>query len=397
MAPRKFLFEDKAFGSKPQRYKKGSKFSCGMLAFIIISSLIFGFLGGAGAIYALSGNKNFSNSSLGLDLAKKTYKVTEESVIISASKKVSPSVVSIAVISNITDIFGRNATQNSQGSGFIITSDGLIMTNKHVASDLKAQYTVLTPDGSAYKAQVMAQDPLNDLAILKINASNLTPVNIGASDDLQVGQKVIAVGNALGFQNTVTSGIISAKGRTIQASDTAGSTQEELSGLLQTDAAINSGNSGGPLTNIDGQVIGINTAVANKGSAEGIGFAIPVNVARSAIESYRRNGKIIRPFIGIRYYSITKQYAAENKLPVENGALITSGQVGVPAIVVGSPAAKAGLQENDIITAINNEEVNQDHALSLLIQQYQPGDQIQITYLRDGKENKIKLKLVEYK
>jgi len=166
---------------------------------------------------------------------------------------------------------------------------------------------------------------------------------------------------------------------------------------LQTDAAINSGNSGGPLTNIDGQVIGINTAVANKGSAEGIGFAIPVNVARSAIESYRRNGKIIRPFIGIRYYSITKQYAAENKLPVENGALITSGQVGVPAIVVGSPAAKAGLQENDIITAINNEEVNQDHALSLLIQQYQPGDQIQITYLRDGKENKIKLKLVEYK
>lgn len=396
MVAGRLSFEDKGISGRPRKFKKPSKVSCTTVIIILVSSLVFGFLGGVVSIYALSGRAGLEESKL-LDIGSKIYKVTEESATIDAVKKVSPSVVSITAISEIEDIFGYSQTLQSSGSGFIITSDGLILTNRHVVSDSSAEYTVFTSDGNGHKAQVKATDPFNDLAIIKISASGLTPIELGDSDDLQIGQRIIAIGNALGFQNTVTTGVISAKERTVQAGDTSSGDQETLEGLLQTDAAINQGNSGGPLVNIDGQVTGINTAVAEKSMAEGIGFAIPINVAKSAIESYKKHGRIVRPLIGIRYISLTKEIAEEYDLSTEDGALVYSGEAGEPAVLSGSPAAKAGIKENDIITAINDEKIDENHSLSRLIQQYQPGDEIELTYLRDGSESKVKLKLTEYK
>lgn len=397
MIKTKMSFTDKGFSGLPQKFKKPSKFHCGTILILLISSLIFGFLGGVISLYSLVDISSLKDNKLGLDLGKKTYQVSEESGVIDAVKKVSPSVVSIIAKSNITDIFGYTSTQQSAGSGFIITSDGLIITNKHVVSSPSAEYTVFTSDGQGYAGQIKAYDPLNDLAIIKIQASSLTPVELGDSDELQIGQHVIAIGNALGFQNTVTTGVISAKERTIQASDTSGESQSTLEGLLQTDAAINQGNSGGTLVNVAGQVIGINSAVAAKGTAEGIGFAIPINIAKSAIESYKQKGKIVRPLIGVRYISITKDIAKEYSLASEEGALIYSSSSGQPGVLSGSPAEKAGIKEGDIITNIHGEKIDDNHSLSRLVQQYHPGDEIEITYLRDGNENKVKLTLSEYK
>lgn len=397
MPETKLTFEDKGFSGRPQKIKKPFKISCGLIIILLVSSLIFGFLGGVISVYSLLDTAGLKESKLGLDVGKKIYQVTEESGVINAAKKVSPSVVSITAISTIEDIFGRDTTQQSLGSGFIITSDGLILTNKHVVSNTAAEYTVFTSDGKGYKAKVKAKDPFNDLAIIKIEASNLTAVELGDSDDLQIGQRVIAIGNALGFQNTVTTGVISAKERTIQAGDTSGGSQTRLEGLLQTDAAINQGNSGGPLVNLDGQVIGINTAVAEKSMAEGIGFVIPINVVKSAIESYKKKGRIVRPLIGVRYVSLTKEIAEQYDLSVENGALVYSGEAGEPAVLPGSPADEAGIKEGDIIVAINGEKIDENHSLSRLIQQYHPEDEIEIIYLRDGDENKVKLTLAEYK
>lgn len=368
------------------------------LLVIIISSLIFGFLGGIIAIYSLGQTPNIKESKLGQTVTQeKNVKVTEESGTIDSVKKVEPSVISIVATSEVQDIFGYVTERKSGGTGFIITSDGLILTNKHVVSDSSADYTVFTYDGKSYQARVKSKDPFNDLAVIEIKAKNLPVVELGDSDVLQAGQRVIAIGNALGFQNTVTAGVISAKERTIEAGDATGSNASLLEGLLQTDAAINAGNSGGPLINLAGQVVGINTAVVEKGTAEGIGFAIPINIAKSAIESVKKTGEIIRPMIGIRYVTITKEIAAQNKLPAENGSLISSDQPGTSAVLPGSPADIAGLKAGDIITEINEEKIDENHSLSRLIQQYQPGDEIEISFLRNSKEEKVKLKLVEYK
>ncbi len=317
--------------------------------------------------------------------------VEENSVTIDVVKKVSPSVVTIVGTANVLDFFGDISKKQGKGTGFVLTGDGLILTNKHVVSDKNANYKVITTDGKDYDAKVLTTDPSYDLAIVKIDAKNLKVVDLGDSDELEVGQRVVAIGNALGeFENTVTAGVISAKGRPIVASDSTGEEREALEGLLQTDAAINPGNSGGPLLNLKGQVIGINTAVAN---AENIGFAIPVNIAKPAIDSAIKTGKIIRPMIGVRYILITKDIAALNDLPVDKGAWLYSGSQLKPAVLPDSPAAKAGLKEGDIITKVADTEVDKSHGLSQLMQKYNPGDEIEITYLREGKENKVKVKL----
>jgi S1-C subfamily serine protease len=314
-------------------------------------------------------------------------KVEEESAIIDAIKKVTPSVVSIISIKKTEGLFFGVYEEKEGGTGFVITSDGLILTNKHVAYDKKASYTVLTSDGHQYKAKIYSMDPLYDLAILKIEAKNLPVVELGDSDELQIGQRVIAIGYALGeFQNTVTTGIVSAKNRSITASGTYGT--EHLKGLIQTDAAINPGNSGGPLVNLKGQVVGVNVAVAQ---AENIGFAIPINFAKTAIESVIRTGKIARPYIGIRYVMITKEIASLNGLPVDYGALIYSEEIGQPAVLPGSAAAKAGLKEGDIILKINDEKIDENNTLPNILQQYKPGDRVEILYNRDGKEYKTNL------
>jgi len=215
-------------------------------------------------------------------------------------------------------------------------------------------------------------------------------VELGDSSTVQVGQRVVAIGNALGqFQNSVTTGIISGIKRPVVASS--GSTTENLSNLFQTDAAINPGNSGGPLINLDGQVIGINTAMAGEGT-QNIGFAIPINEAKNAIASVKATGKIVKPYLGVRYVPLTKEIAARNNLPVSEGAYLVS-QPELPAVLPGSPAEKAGLKSGDIIIKINDIKINQANSLQSVIGSFQINDKIKITYLRDGKEKVTEAKL----
>lgn len=318
--------------------------------------------------------------------------VAEGEVVADVAKKVSPSVVSVLTTSSARTIYGTTAEEGA-GTGIILTKDGYILTNKHVIPDTANKVQVVLSDGTDYDdVTVVGRDGLNDLAFLKINGvNNLTPATIGDSSKTQVGQKVIAIGNALGqYQTTVTSGIISALNRPLTASDEQGSSTEQLDNLFQTDAAINPGNSGGPLVDLTGSVIGINTAVAQ--DAQGIGFAIPINDAKGLIKSVTTKGKIERAYLGVRYVSITPDVATQLKLSVKNGAYIT----GDNSVIGGSPADKAGLHDKDIITKVNGTAIDQQHPLSSVMAQFSPGDQIDVTYLRDGKESTVKVTLETY-
>jgi len=392
-----YLNEEESSISKKQG--KSQKMGWFLVLFLVLA-LIMGAVGGAAGVVILSDNSQLKEK-LGLkDIAINTTKteklvLEESSAITDTVKNVSPAVVSITAEGTSLDIFGRSVESDSAGTGFIITNDGMIVTNKHVVSDENASYKVYTADGKDYDAKVMARDPYNDFAVLKIEASGLPVVDLGDSDELKVGQWIIAVGNALGeFDNSVTVGVISAKDRQITA--TSGGQSETLDGLLQTDAAINSGNSGGPLVNLKGQVVGINTAVAS--NAQNIGFAIPINIIKSAIDSIKETGQIKRPMLGIRYLSITKEIAKSEKLAVDHGAWILRGSDRTAtAIVSGSPADKAGLKENDIIIKINGEEINEKKSLTSILQQYDVNDEVNLTYLRDGQEKTVKVKLDEMK
>ncbi|MBI2037248.1 MAG: trypsin-like peptidase domain-containing protein [Candidatus Liptonbacteria bacterium] len=287
---------------------------------------------------------------------------------------------------------GTRLQEVGGGSGFIVSADGLIVTNKHVVLDTKAEYTVFTNDGKKYAAKVLARDPVLDIALIKIDAANLSTVPLGDSDSLRLGQTAIAIGNALGeFRNTVSVGVVSGLSRTITAGD-GGSFSETIRGVLQTDAAINPGNSGGPLLNLKGEVIGINTAVVS--GAQNIGFAIPVNQAKRAIESVKRTGKIAVPYLGVRYLLVTEELAEKEKLPVSYGALLRGGDDG-PAIVKDSPAARDGLLAEDIVIKVNDQRVDRDHDLALLIQRYNVDDVVTLTVLRDGKELAYHIRLEE--
>lgn len=318
----------------------------------------------------------------------------EDSAVIEAVTKVSSSVVSIISNRNVKSIFGGVFEQKGAGTGFVINQDGFIVTNRHVVEEDDAKYVVITAEGETYDAEIVAKDPFNDLAIVRIKANNLTIADLGDSDLLQVGQKVIAIGNALGeYQNTVTAGVISATDRIITAGSSNGST-ETLEGILQTDAAINPGNSGGPLVNMAGQVIGINTAIDSEGSQ--IGFAIPINSVKAAIDSVLTTGTIKRPILGIRYIHITKEFAALNNMSVEQGALVVRGsQTGELAVSPGGPADKAGIQENDIITSIGGKEIDENTSIISILREHKPGDTVVIELLRAGKKLKVTIKLGE--
>ena len=263
--------------------------------FIILLSFIFGILGSffSSKILIPLITSKFKNENIAVVKEQpQIIKVQEESAVIDAVEKISPSVVSIVVEENVLDFFGNVRKENASGTGFILTADGYILTNKHVAPSENRNYTIFTYDGKSYKGKLVAQDPFNDIAVLKISAENLKPVEIGSSTDLKIGQKVIAIGNALGeFQNTVTVGVVSAKGRAITVGDVFSGT-ERLENLIQTDAAINPGNSGGPLINLAGQVVGINTA---KAEAENIGFAIAIDVIKPLdifIKNLKEKGRL---------------------------------------------------------------------------------------------------------
>ncbi|EKD56969.1 MAG: protease Do [uncultured bacterium] len=383
------------FDKKHKRGKKGALF----IVFFLFFAFLMGIVGGVGSTILLTTNESIRDN-LGLkDLninTTKTEKVVleESSAIIDSVKKVSPAVVSISTSDNVTDFFGRTIEEKGGGTGFIITNDGMIVTNKHVVESDSATYTVFTSDGKDYLAKIIAKDAFNDLAVIKIEASGLPTVELGDSDNIEIGQWVVAIGNALGeFSNTVTVGVISATERQITATGGSGLT-ENLAGLLQTDTAINSGNSGGPLINIKGQVIGINTAVA--GNAQNIGFAIPINSAKKAIDSIKKSGKISRPMMGVRYVPITKEIAKANQLSVDYGIWVLRGTSRSDvAVVPGSPADKAGIVENDIITAINGDNITEKQTLLQILQKYNVGDKVGLTLLRKGKEMKVDLTLAE--
>lgn len=388
-----YLDDNSPMKKLPKKLQRGGTF---VVIFLILAFLM-GLVGGVGSILILSANSKLQSilgikgSTLNL-MTTKNEKLTleESSAIIDSTKKVTPAVVSITTTSNVLDFFGQTVQQEGGGTGFIVTNDGLILTNKHVA-EAGSSLSVLTADDKTYQAKVVAKDPTNDLAILKIDAQGLPVVDLGNSDDLQIGQWVIAVGNALGqLRNTVTVGVISARERQLTAGDSTGSSQEQLNNLLQTDAAINAGNSGGPLVNLAGQVIGINTAVAS--NAQSIGFAIPINQAKNALSSYQKTGKIVEPFLGVRYVTVNKEIAQAQNLSVDNGALIMGGQ-NQGGVVPDSPADKAGLRNNDIILEINGDKIDANHPLAALISKYQPDQEVELKILRDGKESTLKLKL----
>lgn len=289
---------------------------------------------------------------------------------------------------------GTEKKQISAGTGFVVSDDGLIITNRHVVSDEDAEYTVISNDGGKYNVLVLARDPVQDLAVLKLEGAQLTPLKLGDSDTLQAGQSVIAIGNALGeFKNTVSVGVISGLRRTIVASSGFGES-ETLEEVIQTDTAINLGNSGGPLLNLSGEVIGVNVAMAS--GAENIGFAIPINRAKKDIEDVKTKGKITYPFLGVRYMLVSEELVEKNKLPVDYGALVIRGEDPTDlAVTPGSAADKAGIVENDIILEINGEKVNEENSLAKLIQKYSVGDTITLKILHKGEEKEVQAMLGE--
>ncbi len=305
--------------------------------------------------------------------------------------RVAPSVVSISTnVENRGRVVGQGA-----GTGVIVSKDGYLMTNNHVI-DGASTVAVTTSSGEIYdNVKVIGSDPLNDIAFLKISGvKDLPAATLGESSTLKIGQNVFAVGNSLGeYKNTVTSGIVSGLNRPVTASSGDGEGTESLSGLIQTDAAINPGNSGGPLVNSAGQVIGINTAVAS--DAQGIGFAIPINATKGVLASVIEKGAVERAYIGVRYVDITPAIAKERKLSVKEGALVL-GDEATPAVVSGGPADKAGIKNGDIVTKIGDMTVGEDGGITSIIGQYQPGDTIDVAYLRDGKEATTKVTLAKY-
>jgi serine protease Do len=279
------------------------------------------------------------------------------------------------------------------GTGFVVGADGLILTNRHVVSDKNADYTVVTNDGKKYDAKIIFLDPVQDLAFIRVKELKLKPLKFGDSDKIEIGQTAITIGNALGeFSNSVNVGVISGVKRKIDA--TTGASSETLDQVIQTDAAINRGNSGGPLLNIYGEVIGVNTAMAI--GAENIGFAIPINVAKNNIETMIKTGKIVYPYLGVRYVLIDKTIQQENKLSVDYGALIVRGDTQTQlAVMPGSPADKAGLLENDIILEFNGKKIDETYTLSKAVFNQKVGNQITLKVLSKGKTKTVKINLEE--
>lgn len=318
-----------------------------------------------------------------------------EGSIADTADKVSKSVVSIVTSTQATDFFGQNHESSAAGTGIIVTSDGYILTNKHVINGA-SRVSVILDDGTTYEdVDVVATDPLNDVAFLKIkDVSDLAQATLGDSKTINVGQQVIAIGNALGeYQNTVTAGIISGTGRSVTASDGSGRNAETLSDMIQTDAAINSGNSGGPLVNAAGEVIGINTATST--SAENMGFAIPISSAKGMLKQLIETGKAERTYLGVYSVEITPEAAKAYNLPVNSGAYVYSSSA-YTAVSKDSPAAKAGIKDKDIITAVNGTKVGSAGSLSSLIGEYKPGDTVQLTVIREGNEIAINATLGGY-
>ena len=340
----------------------------------------------------------------------------KKSPIIEVAKKVCPAVITIVISKDLPKIEGfymlpfggtdfmlpkvtdgkKESVKIGGGSGFIVSDDGLILTSRHVVEDTEADYTVIVEPTKKYQAKILGRDPINDIAILKIEEKGLPYLKLGDSEKIEIGQEVLAIGNALGeFHDTVSAGIVSGLSRYIQATNEFTKQAERLRGLIQTDAAINPGNSGGPLVDMTGKVIGINTAMVI--GAQNIGFAIPINYAKKGLEEIKKYGKIKIPFMGVKYILLNKEISEKNKLPVDYGALVVRENLGEGAVIKNSAAEKAHLKEFDIILEAKGEKITTDNPLSEILQKCEIGQEIDLKILRDGQEILTKITLEEKK
>jgi serine protease Do len=320
---------------------------------------------------------------------------TEESRITQIVAEASPAVVSIVAFVTTPGVRqlgpfeirlpgGGESQKIGSGTGFFISSSGLVLTNKHVVASDDVDYSVLLTDGRELDAEVVDRDPFNDLAVLKVSGRGYHALSFGDSSNLKPGQTVIAIGNALGeFSNSVSVGVVSGLSRSVLAGSRFSGETELLDEVIQTDAAINPGNSGGPLLDLSGNVIGVNVAIAQ--GSENISFALPSNLAQQVADSIEQYGEIIRPYLGVRYIDITETIARQEGLPVAQGAYVISGG-DEPAVEPGSPADEAGLEEGDIITSMDGVEVSGVNGLSRIIRTKQVGDSVTLEILRNGEE-----------
>lgn len=412
---------------KPKKNTSGSLVVMVLILSVIFSSAfgaVFGFMAGTIGQKGINGKLgslfNYPASNISNESIKERI-VQEDSAVIGVVEKATPGVVSIVISKDVSrarsfssdpfgfpffsDPFGNGQDSLSGGtekqkigggSGFIVTTDGMIVTNKHVVSDDSAQYTVITNDGQEHVAKILARDPINDIAIIKIDGNDYSTLNFGDASQLKIGQTVIAIGYSLGeFTNSVSRGIISGLKRNLTAGSGYGDA-ERLTNIIQTDAAINPGNSGGPLLDIEGNVIGINVAMAQ--GAQNIGFAIPSDQIRKITDQVKTTGKISVPYIGVRYVPVDAALQKENGLPFDYGVLVVRGQNLTDfAVIPGSPADKAGIMENDIILEINGLKIDSNNNLADLIGKAGVGDTISLKIWHKGENKDISVKLEERK
>ena len=359
---------------------------------VLVASLLSAVLASSGTVLVLSQTGALSRTPAATNTGngqqtggQQPVSIDESSAVIDAAASVSPAVVKITIQGQTTDPFGSVPTEGV-GSGLIYDASGWILTNRHVVTGAD-KLTVELKDGRLFEGTVYGIDTLTDLAIVKVDATGLPTAPIGHSDGLKVGQLVVAIGSPLGtYSFSVTSGIVSGKGRDIRVDD-----GTRIGNLIQTDAAINPGNSGGPLVDAAGAVVGINTAVATDSS--GIGFAIPIDIARPIMAQALAGLELSRPWIGIRFTTINLQVKQDKQLTVDNGALVSNEGGTGSAIVEGSPAAAAGLQDGDIILSINGSRLDLEHPLDAMLVQYAPNDTVELDVLRAGTSIKIPVTL----
>ena len=339
-----------------------------------------------------------------------------KSPIVEIAKKVCPAVITIIVSRDLPKVedfysfpFGgkeyimpklgaqkndMETTQIGGGSGFIISQDGYIITSCHVVADTTADYTVIIEPTKKFPAKVLSRNPINDIAVLKIDTEKLPFLTLANSDKIEIGEEVLAVGNALGeFTDTLSAGIVSGLSRYITAFGGIDNQAQNLRGLIQTDAAINPGNSGGPLVNMHGQVIGINTATIM--GAQNIGFAIPINYIKKDLDEVKKYGKIVIPFLGIKYVLISKEMAKANKLPVESGSIVVREALGENPVIKDSSADKAGIKEFDILISCNGEQITLENPLAQTLQKCEIGRETVFEVLRNGEKIELKAMLSE--
>ncbi len=405
------------------------------LSQIILVSFITAFVTASATAYVLRGEGSYpmQNRNVALNQGQKDVAgqeiyeggITQEQRVIDVVRSASPSVVSVVATKDLpvleqkfvnpfgnddffNNFFGpfqfqvpqyeQKGTQKQQvagGTGFIVSADGTIITNRHVVDIEGAQYTVVMNDGQKYSAQVIARDPVEDIAVLKIEKTGLPALSLGDSDSIQVGQSVIAIGNALGeFQNTVSVGVVAGLSRNISIPGSGSRPGETIEGAIQTDAAINPGNSGGPLLNTKGEVIGINTAIVV--GSQNIGFAVPVNKARRDLAGVQTSGKITYPYLGVRYTIVNEDLQKQQNLSVSYGALVIKGaNTEEGAVTPGSPADIAGIKEGDIILSMDGQRIDEDHSLLSLVQKHQIGDTVTLKVLSQGVEKTVQVGLAE--